>query len=313
MKRIQFHRFGGPEQMLLEEFELSQPGPNQVVVGMRAASLNPTDIKQRQGKLWLLTGRSFPRPMGSEFSGIVTAVGESVTRFQVGDAVFGAVPLRSSGAFAEWVMTDEKLLVHKPSSVSFELASTLSVAGLAAEQALNKEAKLNSEQLIFINGCLGGVGQAAVQLACSIGAKVAGSCRGNAMEKARSLGVSDVFDFASFDPIALKGRFDVVFDAAAKLSWAESRTLLRPGGICVDTNLNFGKLIRGTVGGRYKLVAAIPTVERLQKVAELARKGILSPSIGAMVPLTEAISAIRDVEENGTPNGKLVITNTIRV
>ncbi len=273
MKRIQIHRYGGPEQMRLEELALPTPGSKQVIVSMRAASLNLTDIKQREGKMWLLTGRRFPRPMGSEFSGVVTAIGQGVTRFCVGDAVLGAVPLRTSGAFAERVMTDENLLVHKPSSISFEVASTLSVAGLAAEQALNKESKLKKDQSIFINGCMGGVGQAAIQLASSIGAKVAGSCRGNAMERARILGVSDVFDFASFDPSHLRQRFDVIFDAAGKLSWAQSQAMLRPGGVCVDTNLRVGKLIRGIFGGQYKLVAAIPNAERLQKCRQPANLG----------------------------------------
>ncbi|KWS19980.1 hypothetical protein AL062_22125 [Pseudomonas syringae pv. syringae] len=310
MKRIQIRRYGGPEQMRLEEFDLPMPGSKQVIVSMRATSLNPTDIKQREGKLWLLTGRSFPRPMGSEFSGIVTAVGQGVTRFSVGDEVLGAVPMRSSGAFAERVMTDENLLVHKPASISFEVASTLSVAGLAAEQALNKVSKLTKGQSIFINGCLGGVGQAAIQLANSIGAKVAGSCRGTAMEHARSLGVSDVFDFASFDPSHFQQRFDVVFDAAGKLSWAQSQALLSPGGVCVDTNFRVGKLIRGIFGGQYKLVAAIPNAERLQKVANLAEMGILAPAIGKLVPLTEGIEAIRDFEKSGSSMGKLVLTNS---
>ncbi|WP_455809247.1 zinc-binding dehydrogenase [Pseudomonas koreensis] len=143
-----------------------------------------------------------------------------------------------------------------------------------------------------------------------MGAKVAGSCRCTDMERARSLGVSDVFDFASFDPSHFQQRFDVVFDAAGKLSWAQSQALLSPGGVCVDTNLRVGKLIRGIFGGQYKLVAAIPNAERLQKVANLAEMGILAPAIGKLVPLTEGIEAIRDFEKSGSSMGKLVLTNS---
>jgi len=309
MIRIQYHRYGDADQMRLELFELPEPTGQQVVVRMRAASLNPMDIKMRRGVMKMMTGRRFPRPMGSDLSGIVESVGADVSRVKVGDEVFGTAPMWASGAFAERVLTEEKLLVPKPESISFELASSLPTVGIAAELALVESAKLRAGQQLFVHGCLGGVGRAAVQIAQSIGAKVTGSCRAESMNQARNLGLDTVVDFNALDLAEMRGRFDVVFDTVSALSLRDGRALLRPKGLYVDTNFNIGKLLKGLLLGRYKLVAAMPSPDRLQRIADLAAKGILAPSIERRVDLSESISAIRDFETGGRHTGKLVIVS----
>jgi len=125
MKRIQYHEYGGPETMLLEDFELETPGNGQVAVKVRFAAINPIDWKVRSGQLKMMTGKAFPRAMGSDFSGTVISVGPGVTRFKPGDAVFGLARIKESGALGSAVVTNESFMAHKPGTLSFEDAACL--------------------------------------------------------------------------------------------------------------------------------------------------------------------------------------------
>lgn len=170
MQRIQYDRYGGPELMRLEEFELPSPGTGQVLVRVRAASANPMDWKVRNGDTKLMTGRRFPREMGHDFAGIIEGVGEGVTRFHVGDAVLGAMSMKASGAFAEMVLADENNITAKPAELSYEQAAAHPTVGVAALQSLIDNGHLQAGQSVFINGCLGGVGRSAPQIALMHGA-----------------------------------------------------------------------------------------------------------------------------------------------
>lgn len=165
MRRIQYHRYGGPELMLLEEVEPPAPGRGQVLVRVRAAAANPMDWKVRNGTTKLMTGRRFPRGLGHDFAGTVAGVGESVTRFKAGDDVLGAMSMKDSGAFADMPVADEKLIVAKPAGLSYEEAAALPTAGVTALQSVIGKGGPRAGQSVFIHGCLGGVGRAAAQLA----------------------------------------------------------------------------------------------------------------------------------------------------
>jgi NADPH:quinone reductase-like Zn-dependent oxidoreductase len=165
MQRIQYHQYGGPEVMRLEEAEPPAPGKGQVLVRVRAAAANPMDWKLRNGDSKLMTGRRFPRGIGNDFAGTVVAVGDGVTRFKVGDEVLGGASLRAPGAFAEMVAAGEKQVVAKPAGLSFEQAAALPTVGVTALQALMGKGKLKAGQSVFIHGCLGGVGRTAAQIA----------------------------------------------------------------------------------------------------------------------------------------------------
>ncbi|SHJ41002.1 NADP-dependent oxidoreductase [Paraburkholderia terricola] len=153
MKRIQYHRYGGHDQMRLEEFTLEEPGTGQVVVRVKAASVNPVDWKVRNGVMKFMTGRRFPRAMGSDFSGVVEAVGQSVLRLKVGDEVLGTAPIKAGGAFADKLVVDE-FVVAKPHALSFEQAATLPIVGVTAWCGLVDKAQLKQGQSVFVHGCL---------------------------------------------------------------------------------------------------------------------------------------------------------------
>ena len=128
MKRIQYHQYGGPDFMKLEDFQLRTPGKGEVAVKVSFAAINPIDWKVRNGYLKMVTGKTFPRAMGSDFSGVVEAVGPSVMRIKIGDEVLGTTSMRAGGAFADKLIADEKLVALKPSGLSFPQAATLPIA-----------------------------------------------------------------------------------------------------------------------------------------------------------------------------------------
>lgn len=308
MKRIQYHRYGGPATMQLEEFELEGPGAGQIIISTQAASANPVDWKIRNGMMKFMTGHRFPRAMGSDFSGIVEAVGPSVTRIKVGDEVLGTAFMKDGGAFADKLKADEKLVVMKPHTLSFAQAATLPIVGVTAWCGLVEKAHLKPGQSVFVHGCLGGVGRAAAQLAMVLGANVVGSCRGAAIDEARALGLNRIADYQNFQVAQLQSQFDVVFDTAGTLTLKESCALLKPGGVVLHINPSPGKLFGIMLSRRHKMVIAKPTPDILAKVAEMAAIGKLLPSIGKTVSLSDAIPALTALEQHCTPKGKLVIT-----
>lgn len=308
MRRIQYHQYGGPEVMRLEEFELGSLGAQDVCVRVRAASANPMDFGIRAGRLKFVTGRSFPRAMGYDFSGVVEAVGDQVTRLEVGDEVLGGTPLKWSGAFANVVLAQEKGVVHKPTSLSFEDAAALPTVGITALQALTTKGKLCPGQRVFIHSCLGGVGQAAVQIALARHATVAGSCRNTAAAEARELGVDQIVDF-DFDAEPLRQQFDLVLDTSGKLPIKDARTILKPGGRIVSIHPTMANFIRSALSRPYQVLAAKPITGDLEEIARAAGTGALRQPIARTVPLSQAIPALIELEQHGLgKRGKLVIT-----
>jgi NADPH:quinone reductase-like Zn-dependent oxidoreductase len=307
MKRIQYRQYGGPEVMRFEDFEPARPGPGQILVRVKAAAVNAIDWKIRNGAMKIMTGRKFPRGMGHDFAGVVTEVGAGVTRLGVGDEVLGA-SMRAAGAFAEMVVAEEKTVVKKPVNLSWEEAAAITIVGVTAFQAIVNKSKLHAGQAVFINGCLGGVGRSAAQIALARGASVGGSCRDTAMQEAHDLGIAPIVGF-DFDAMKLAGRFDVVFDTAGTLPIKAAQALLKPGGRILDITPTPAKLVRSLLPGPFQLMIGRTAVEDIDAVAQAAAKGTLRVPVARTVPLSEAIAALTELERNGTPKGgKLVIT-----
>ncbi|MGW4076439.1 NADP-dependent oxidoreductase [Streptomyces asiaticus] len=306
-KRIQYHQYGGPEVLRLEDFEPAPPGPGEVLVRVRAAAANPMDWKIRSGAMKMLTGRRFPRGLGHDFAGVIEAVGDGVTRLGVGDEVLGGAPLKTAGAFAELVVVEAKGVVKKPAELSFEDAAAIPTVGITAFQALADLGKPQPGQAVFVHGCLGGVGRAAVQMASAHGASVGGSCRATATHDARDLGVAPIVEF-DFDPTALSGRFDIVLDTAGTLPVKAAQTLLKPGGRIIDITPTPAKFARSALPGPFKVLIAQAVTEDLEEVARAAGQGTLRLPIARTVPLTQAIAALTELERGMTKGGKLVIT-----
>ena len=307
MQRVQYHRYGGPEELRLEDVALPQPGRGQVRVRIRAAAANPMDWKIRKGELKMMTGRAFPRGLGHDFAGVVEAVGPETTRLKVGDAVFGATDLKESGTFAEALVTEEKTAFLKPRSLSFEQAAALPIVSATAWTALIDLAKLRAGQRVFITGCLGGVGRMAVQIARMRGADIAGSCSASRRSEALDLGVSEVVDYRAFDAKAYRGRFDVVLDTHGALSLSQCGVMLARGGLALHIVPTPSKMVWSRLSARHQTVFARLTSQSMDAIVEAVDQAKLAPTIGRTVPLSEAIAAIVDLENTGLPKGKLVV------
>lgn len=307
MKRVQYLQYGGPEKLRLDEVEQPEPARGQIRVRVRAAAANPMDWKIRRGEIKMLSGSRFPRGLGHDFAGVVEAVGPEVTRLKVGDEVFGATSIPQAGAFAECVVADEKNVGPKPPSVSFEQAAALTIASGTAWNALVVKARLRAGQSVFITGCLGGVGRSAVQIARIYGADVIGSCSASGREEALALGVGEVVDYRAFDGAAYRHRCDVVFDTAGALSLSQCGAMLKRGGMALHIVPTPFKMIGCQLSPRHHLVFGDPTPQSLAGIAEAAEGGKLVAAIGRIAPLSEAITAIVELEETGLPKGKLVI------
>jgi NADPH:quinone reductase-like Zn-dependent oxidoreductase len=307
VKRIQYHKYGGPETMQLEDFELQSPGPGEVAVKVKFTAINPIDWKVRRGELKMVTGKSFPRAMGSDFSGIVTAVGAGVTRCKPGDAVFGMARLKEGGALGEAVMTSETFIAKKPDSLTFEQAACLATPGVTAWNGLVDKANLQWKKRVFVNGCMGAVGEATVQLARMLGASVSGSCSAENMRRARDLGVDPVFDYRKTDLSAITSRFDVVYDAAGTMPVSVGLGLLRSGGAHLDIHPTPTKFLRSFFNWKLKPVICTPRADIMDGLAGAARDGKLRLPIAETAPLKEAIRLITDLEGGRKLQGKGLI------
>jgi len=296
-----------PEEIRLETYELPAPGRDEIVVRVNAASVNPVDWKVRHGAMRFMIRAPFPRAMGTDFSGVVETVGAGVTRFRTGDEVLGTAPLASAGSFAEKLITKEKLVIKKPASLSFEEAAALPVVGVTAWRALVLKGRLRAGQQVFVNGALGGAGQAGVYVAKALGASVAGRVGPGSLSEAAAIGIDPVLDYTRDIPAGLDKKFDIVFDCHGSLTPKQGDALAKRGGIIIDIVPTAYKFLRSLISRRHKFVFASPSIDILQKIVDLATSGKLPISIGRTARLDEGIALIGDLEAGRRTKGKAVI------
>jgi NADPH:quinone reductase-like Zn-dependent oxidoreductase len=304
MKRIQYRKYGGPETMQLEDFELPIPGNGEVAVAVKFAAINPIDWKVRNGYLKMVTGKAFPRAMGNDFSGTVISVGPGVTRFKPGDAVFGLSRLKESGALGHAVVTKETFIAQKPAALSFEDAACLGTPGVTAWNGLVDEAGLSAGKHLFVNGCAGAVGEATVQLARMLGATVSGSCSAGAMERVRALGLKAAYDYRTTDLSKLSERFDVVYDTAGTMTTVVGLGLLRKDGVFLDIDPTPGKFLRSFVNRKLKPIVCTPRSDILDGLARAAGEGKLRLPVAEIVPLSKAVQLVTALEAGRKLGGK---------
>jgi len=235
MKAVVINRYGGNEVIEVREAPLPRPGPEDVLIRVRAASVNPVDWKIRNGMLKVFTGRSFPKILGCECAGEVAETGDGVKGFQKGDQVIGYPGIKRLAAFAEYVCVQERNTFPQPENITFEQAATLPIAGLTALQALRHLGRIAAGHEVLINGAAGGVGTFAVQIARISGARVTAVCSAANAELVRNLGAERVIDYSREDFTKGRDCYDIIFDAVSKRSFAECKYVLAPKGIYVTT------------------------------------------------------------------------------
>jgi NADPH:quinone reductase-like Zn-dependent oxidoreductase len=306
MKRLQYDQYGGPETMYVGDSILPPVGKKQIRARVKASSINEIDWKIRQGYLKVISGRNFPRGMGMEFSGVVVEAG-SDQPFKVGDEVFGGLPIKTPGAFAEEVLTNANLVAKKPENVCFEAAATLPVVGGTAWQALVKYAKLNKGDNVFVNGAYGSLGQSAVQIARALGAdRIVARVSPDDFDAVKAIGANEAISYRDAIPPELKHSFDIVLDAHGGLTPKDQSFLVARRGTILDVNPDMKKRLLALKLSRKAVFGSLKTPV-LNEVAALAANGQLSVFIGRRVDLADAAKAVTELERGDRVKGKTVI------
>jgi NADPH:quinone reductase-like Zn-dependent oxidoreductase len=307
VKRIEYSCYGGPETMHLAAFDALVPGPEDILVRVNAASINPVDWKIRQGEMKLLTGSSFPRAMGKDFAGTILQVGNKISGWKAGDEVLGCVPWKRGGAFAPLALVRSNDIVQKPKAVSFVQAAALPTIGLTAWHGLVQEAKLQHGQSLLVNGAAGGVGTVVLQIAHSLNVRITARASPRSFERLKEMGVATVLDYRNVFPSNLDNSFDVIFDCNGSITSGDIDRLLKSGGVAVDINIKAPKLLRSIFLRRQKLAFGSVDQKTLMAIGEFAGSGHLRVDIGAEVSIEDAIPLIARLEAGESIDGKAVI------
>jgi NADPH:quinone reductase-like Zn-dependent oxidoreductase len=310
MRKVLYNRFG--DEQVLEVRE--QPTPTitlkQLLIHVKATSINPLDWKIYGGQMKLLSGSKFPKGVGIDFAGVVTQVGSSVTRFQVGDAVFGLLDVFQGGALADYVVVTEAAIAPKPATISFDQAAALPVAGLAALQLVDQLAAVSQGHEVLLNGATGGVGLFAIQVAKKRGARVTAVVGPAGVQRATQLGADVVVDYTQQDISRLTQRFDTIIDLSDKLTFKATKKLLKPRATFINTLPSPQGLVRSFHHNLFssrkrKILILKPTAAGLSTLATLAQDGLQIP-VEQVYTLSNVRQAYQQASR-GKVKGKAVV------
>jgi NADPH:quinone reductase-like Zn-dependent oxidoreductase len=303
MKAVRIHQFGGPETLQLEDLARPEPGPDEVLVRIDAASVNPVDYKIRNGGY--LPEKNLPMTLGRDVAGVVDAAGADAGPYQEGDAVYALLD-RDHGGYAEYVVVKAQDCALMPERLDYVQAAAVPLAGLTAWQGLFDHGKLIAGQRVLIHGAAGGVGHLAVQFARARGATVVATCSAKDLDYVRGLGATEVLDYhigrfeEQIDPV------DLVYDLVGGETQDRSWTALKDGGTMVSTLTEPDKIKAEAKHARGVHYMAHSDGVQLAEIAKLIDAGEVTPTIARVFPLYDAAEA-EGLLEAGHVRGKIVL------
>jgi NADPH:quinone reductase-like Zn-dependent oxidoreductase len=306
IRKVRFHRFGGPDVLRIEEVEPSMPDARQVLVSVKAASVNPVDFKIRSGKYPAVKEDRLPYTPGRDVSGIVEKCGAQATRLKVGDEVVGMVGI-AGGGYAEKAVLDEAAIARKPQEIDHVHAAAIPLAGQTAWQGLFRYGQLKAGQAVLIHGGSGGVGHFAVQFAKAKGARVLTTVSTDSLEFARTLGADVVIDYKTQRFEDLARDLDMVFDLVDGETRERSWKLLKKGGVLVTTLTDPSQETAARNGVRAMRYTVESDGNELAEILSLVTSGRVKPHVQETYPLEDAAQALNSVEQ-GHSVGKVVLT-----
>jgi NADPH:quinone reductase-like Zn-dependent oxidoreductase len=298
MKAVVVHETGGPEVLRIEEVDRPEPGEGEVLIRVRAASVNPVDWKHRRG----LAEKQLPAVLGMDVSGTVEA--SRADGFADGDEVFG---MAGSGGYAEFATASAAVIATKPGGITHEQAAAIPVAGLTAWQALFDRGGLERDQKALIAGAAGGVGHFAVQFAARAGAHTIGTASARNRDFVLGLGAQQFVDYAQEAVAEAVSDVDVALDTVGGETTQSLVPVLREGGIIVTIAAAPPTEAAAERGARADLLIMSPTSEQLTQVAELVASGEVRVELSEVLPLTE-VQRAHELSESGHTRGKIVLT-----
>lgn len=322
MKAAVYTRYGPPDVVQIKDVEKPVPKDNEVLIEVRAASVNAYDWHFLTADIFLirLMGGGLLKPkitrLGADIAGRVEAVGRNVKQFKPGDEVFGDIAAYGNGGFAEYVSVPESALAPKPANISFEGAAAVPMAAVTALQGLRDEGQIHPGQKVLINGASGGVGTFAMQIAKSFGAEVTAVTSTRNIDQARALGADHVIDYAQEDFTKSGQQYDLILAANGYHPLSDYKRALTPQGIYVMAGGTMAQIFQAMLLGSWMSkpggkkmggVSARISQKDLVILKELMEAGQVIPVIDRRYPLSETAEALRYIGE-GHAKGKIVIT-----
>ncbi|MEO1052850.1 MAG: NAD(P)-dependent alcohol dehydrogenase [Bacteroidota bacterium] len=322
MKAAVYHRYGSPENIMIEEVDKPHPKADEVLIKVYAASINSWDWDLLRGKPFIvrMIGGGVFKPklkiLGCDIAGVVEAVGANVRDFKVGDEVFGDISGCDWGGFAEYTCAKAKILARKPTGISFEEAAAIPQAGVLALQGLELKGSIEEGQRVLFNGAGGGVGTLGLQMAKNHGAHVTCVDRGGKLDMLKSLGAHEVIDYTKKDFTRLNQKFDLIVDVAAQHKARDYRKVLSDTGKVIFIGGNIPLLFRTVLAERlttpypkrqFFILPHTPNRDDLERLALQCDEGKLKPIIDQIHPLEKTSDALKYFGEGGV-KGKAVIS-----
>ena len=307
MKALMQDDYGGLDAMRIGDLPAPVPGPDDVLVEVHAAGINPIDWKVRAGALRARLELTFPDVLGRDLSGVIVAVGANVTDLKTGDALFGVCPPNRWGSHAELIAVDASIVAIKPHEVSHVEAASIALVGITALTALEKTATIEPGMKVLIHAGAGGVGAFAIQYCKSRGAMVYATCSAGNSEFVRGLGADEAIDYTKSDFAAGLSDIDVVYDTMGGDIHVRSQAVLKPGDMLVCLN---AAPVPVDAPARDDIEIETPLVTYLradgERLAELIAERAVQPNVGTVFFFSDAIDAYR-LSETGHARGKVVL------
>lgn len=304
MKAIAYQRFGNTG--VLQTVEEPKPviQPNQVLVKVKAVSINPVDWKIRKGEMKLMSGSTFPKHTGVDFAGVIEAAGTTVTNFQKGDEVFGVVKnIMKEGALAEYVAIPSTLVWKKPALLSFAQAASIPIVGAAAVTAAAKMGNIHAGTQILVNGATGGFGMFLLQLLKQKGANVTAVASTNAVDFAKKWGAGSVVDYTKEDVLAQRKAYDIVIDLSGKMGYAKAKQIMKPKSLFLNPTPRPIEIPTSLVknvftGKKHIVILSAPSEKNMHFLLNAINSG-LQIEVSKVFPFAQAIDAYRYAESGG--------------
>lgn len=303
MKAITYSKFGTTDVLEFRDIPDPVPAEGEVLVEVIASSVNPIDIKIRNGSLKRMVGKKFPKIPGADLAGKV--IESNHPGFKPGDKVYGMNKSFSQACNAEKISIKGDYLSRKPDVLSFSTAAIMPLTGLTCIQAMIRKCKLKTGQDVLINGCTGGVGTMALQIATAKQAMITGVCSEKNLEFATSLGADQVISYENEDLYHL-GRFDLIFDAAGSMNIKKAKKMLTPEGQFITTAVNPAIMWQSFISKKINYIVVEPNAKDLELLTKMIEEKQILPIIDKDFPL-EHLAKAHDYVSKGHTRGKVII------
>ncbi|KAB2790337.1 NADP-dependent oxidoreductase [Brucella anthropi] len=305
MKAVRIYDYNQP--LVLEDVDIPEPGPGEVLVRVHAASLNPLDVKLHIGSMHAFFPLAFPYTLGTDFSGVVEKTGSLASHWRAGDRVVVESHPTRGGALAEFALADSNNLVRLPESISFADAAGIPIAAGTAWQALFEVADLTKGQTVLIHAGAGGVGSFAIQFARQAGARVIATASGAGLDLVRRLGADQIIDYTSQDFGSIVSDVDLVVDTIGGETQQTSYGVLRTGGSLLATSAPPDEAMAKAHKISATFVYHQPEASRLSKIVRTVEDGNIKVLTDSHRGLADFQAAL-DHQASGRAKGKIILS-----